>query len=132
MQIMCLQVEFVPIEIFCALAPFFHDAVEVIVNYFLFGLMLGDPTLLMFDSMNVFFFLLLALIQRWKNFVLASPSLRLEILAHCFLRALSSTAKLMTLLFSLARRSYSSGESCWFSCWFSWAMSRRRMTNRAA
>lgn len=56
MQIMCLQVEFVPIEIFCALAPFFHDAVEVIVNYFLFGLMLGDPTLLMFDSMNVVFF----------------------------------------------------------------------------
>ena len=76
----------------------------------------------------IWFFLLLALTRRWKNLVFASPSLRLEILSHFFLRDLYSTAKAMTLLLSLARSSSSSAERSLFS----WAMSRRRITKSAA
>ena len=68
------------------------------------------------------------LTRRWKNLVFASPSLRLVSFAHCFLRALSITARLTTLLLSFVRRSLSSSERVRTS----WAWSSRRITSRAA
>lgn len=54
-QIMRLKVELIPMKIHVALAHFFHDAGKVIMNYFLLGLMVGNPTLLMLYPMDVVF-----------------------------------------------------------------------------
>lgn len=59
--------------------------------------------------------LLLELILRWKNFVLASPSLRFVMREFCLYLDCSSTASPNTLFFSLALRPNSCSDNCLLS-----------------
>lgn len=52
-QVDRLRIKLLPIEIFCAPTTLFHDLGEVVLNYFLFGFMLGHPTMRVHNSMDM-------------------------------------------------------------------------------
>jgi hypothetical protein len=65
------------------------DLLEVTMNDFLFVNVIRDPSLVVLEAVNVIF-RRRALTFKWKNFVLALPSLILVMRERCFLRALSN------------------------------------------
>jgi hypothetical protein len=127
MQIRVIKMKFIPIEIVWPRHPTSHNRIEVRVDNLFLGVVLGNPSMVMFDAVNVVF-LLLAFTLRWKNLVVASPSLIFAILAHCFFLALSTTHRAITFFFNLSLRSRSPCESALRSC----AKSSCNMTSKAA
>lgn len=52
---MRLKIELLPIEVLRASVSSFHNLREVVMDYFLFGLMLSHPPLIIRNAMNVVF-----------------------------------------------------------------------------
>ena len=75
------------------------------MNYVLLVVVLSDPAMVMFYPMDVIFYMSRVDLTM-EELSVGITSLRIEILAHCYFRARSSTAKKIILL-SLERRSTS-------------------------
>ena len=104
-QVALREVYALPIEIMCPSLALVQHGSEVLLGQLLFLIMMhhcgAGGRSSSFTGIHT---------KVKQNHVLASPSLMLSTRAHCFLRALSNTARPVTLLLSLALRSCSSGE----------------------
>jgi hypothetical protein len=55
MQVRVIKMKFIPIEIVWPRHPTSHNRIEVRVDYLFLGVVLGNPSMVMFDAVNVVF-----------------------------------------------------------------------------